>query len=71
MSVYFLGNRIIMKNHIGYWLFSTHSISGKIIFLELYLRIFLFNQSTGFFKLQYLKKEQTDCVTVLHAVRDP
>ena len=45
-----------------YWFSSTNVISGKILFRELQPRILLSNQAADFLKLQYLKKEFSDCV---------
>ena len=54
-----------MKTNVD--IFITNPISGKILVLELWAEILLANQTAGFFKMQYLKKEVNDEVYFRHA----
>ena len=59
------------ERSVIYWFSSANTISGKNLALELLSRMCSSNHIAGFFKLQYLKKDVSDCVDFLCTVRHP
>ena len=66
LSLVFIGNNLKWKL-IFYWYFTANPISGKILVLQLLVKMLSANTIAGFFKIQYFKKEVNDKLYFWHA----